>query len=180
MIDNGDTTYTSSKNNAFSIYSPFNTYLADSIYQSIDTLPLVAMGNGNGLNYGVRRSGTFGDPIVIENLILVNAGFDYELTKRATITLDWWYLSSAEKGIGVYNNIPKIISPDLGHEFDIYFTYAVTNNITFITYAGIFCPGAAYREERTDEDGSLFTPFVRGDGSADPAYQAEISITVSY
>jgi hypothetical protein len=180
MIENGDTTYTSSHNDAFSIYSPFNSYLADSIYQSIDTVPLVFMGNGNGLNYGVRRSGTFGDPIVIENLIMVNAGFDCPLTKKATITFDWWYLASVEKGIGMYNNVPKFISPDLGHEYDIYYSYAVTENITFTTYAGIFCPGAAYREERTDEGGSLFTPFVRGDGKADPAYQMEFSLTVSY
>jgi hypothetical protein len=180
MTDNGDTTYTSSKNNAFSIYSPFNTFLADSIYQSIDNVPLVAMGNGDGINYGIRRPGTFGDPIVIENLILINAGFDYDLTEKAAVTIDWWYLSSAEKGIGVYNGISKVISPDLGHEFDIYYTYAVTKNITFTTYAGVFFPGAAYREERTDTGGDLFTPFVRGDGKADPAYQAEFSLTVSY
>jgi len=180
MISNGDATYTSNKNNAFSVYSPFNAYLADSIYQSIDTLPLVAMGNGNGINYGIRRPGTFVDPIIIENLILVNAGFDCALTKKAFVTFDWWYLSSAENGIGVYNGVPKVISSDLGHEFDVYYSYDITDNITFTTYAGIFCPGAAYREERTDEGGSLFTPFVRGDGKADMAYQAEISLTVSY
>jgi len=117
---------------------------------------------------------------VIENLILVNAGFDYALTEKANITFDWWYMSSVEKGIGMYNGVPKVISPDLGHEFDIYYTYAVTNNIFFTTYAGIFLPGAAYREERTDERGSLFTPFVRGDGKADPAYVAEFSLIISY
>lgn len=180
MITNGDTTYTGTKNNAFSIYSPLNAALADTCYHDIDTLPLVAMGNGWGNNYGIRRPDTFSDPIMLDNLILVNAGFDLPLTKKASVTVDWWYLSSVEKGIGMYNNVPKVISPDLGNEFDLYYTYAVTKNITFTCYSGIFLPGAAYREERDDTGGSLFTPYVRGDGKADPAYQAEFSLTVSY
>lgn len=180
MIDNGDTLYPSTKNNAFSVYSPLNCNLADSIYSDVELLPLIAMGNGNGLNYGIRRPDSFNDPAVIENLILVDAGFDLDITKKASLIFDWWYLSSAEKGIGVYNNVPKVISADLGHEFDFIFTYEVTEHITFLVYSGIFLPGAAYREERDDTAGSLFTPFVRGDGKADPAYQAEICLTVSY
>ncbi|HPM42227.1 MAG TPA: alginate export family protein [Candidatus Omnitrophota bacterium] len=180
MINNGDTTYPGTKNNAFSTISPFNANLIDSVYHNIPTLPLVAMGNGVGINYGVRRPETFNDPVELDNLILVNAGFSGDLSKNASFTFDWWYLSNVEKGIGVYNGVPKVLSPDLGHEFDMIFTYSVTKNITFDIYSGIFFPGAAYREERTDTGGSLFTPFVRGDGKADPAYEAEISITVSY
>lgn len=180
MINNGDTTYPGTKNKAFSTISPFNASLIDSVYHNRPYLPLVAMGNGNGLNYGIRRPETFGDPIMLDNIIIVNAGFDCNLTDKAAFTFDWWYLSNVEKGIGVYNNIPKVISPDLGGEFDIVFTYAVTKNISFRAYSGLFIPGQAYREERTDTSGSLFTPFVRGDGKADLAYQAEFSLTVSY
>lgn len=180
MIDNGDTTYPGTKNNAFSVTSPLNANLLDAVYHDYKALPLVAMGNGIGINYGVRRPETFNDPVALNNLILVSAGYDCNLTKEASFTFDWFYLSTVEKGIGVYNNVPKVLSPDLGHEFDIAFTYAVTKNISFSIYSGLFCPGCAYREERTDFNGSLLTPFVRGDGKADLAYQAEFSLTVSY
>ena len=180
MIDNGDTLYPGSKNNAFSVYSPFNTYLADSIYPGITTVPLLAMGNGWAMNYGVPRTGTFLDPAQIENLVIVDVGFDYSFTDKATISFDWWYLSNAQKGIGMYNNVPKVISPDLGNEVDLSFDYAATKNITFSVGSGFFFPGAAFREERDDINGSLFTPFVRGDGKADPAYQLEVSVEIGF
>jgi hypothetical protein len=180
MIDNGDTTFTSSKNNAFSCYSPFNTYLADSIYPTMPNVPLVAMGNGNGLNYGIARSGTFADGGLDDNLILFGAGFDYDITDKASIIFDWWYMSSEEKGVGIFNNVPKVISPDLGHELDLEFDYKINKNLVFSVLSGVFFPGAAYREERDDVDGSLFTPFVRGDGKADPAYQIEVSLEISF
>ncbi|MCM8760800.1 MAG: alginate export family protein, partial [Candidatus Omnitrophica bacterium] len=176
MIANGDSLYTSGKNNAFSVYSPLNANLAGSIYPGIQTLPLVAMGNGYGMNYGVPRPTTFNDPGIIENLILVNAGFSYDFTDKCSATIEWWYLASAQNGIGLYNGVPKVISPELGHEVDIDITYSPNSNIMLELYSGIFFPGAAYREERTDRAGSLFTPFVRGDGKADTAYQVEISL----
>ena len=37
-----------------------------------------------------------------------------------------------------------------------------------------------YKEIRDDVDGSLFTPFIRGDGQADPAYQIEFSCEVAF
>lgn len=180
MITNGDTTYTGSKNNAFSVYSPMNGYLADSVYPSITTLPIVAMGNGNAMNYGVRHAGTFGDPAQIENLVLVDLGFTYNPHEKINIGFDWWYLANAQKGIGMYNNVPKVISPELGNEVDIFFEWLATKNIALGVVGGIFLPGPAYREERTDVNGSLFTPYVRGDGKADPAYQLEMSMEMSF
>lgn len=180
MITNGDTLYPGNKNNAFSVYSPFNTYLADSIYPGIATVPLLAMGNGYGMNYGVRRTGTFNDPAQIENLVLVNFGFEYGFMERAGLSFDWWYIANTQKGIGMYNNVPKVISPEIGNEIDFYFDYHATKNIKLRIGSGIFFPGAAYREERTDTNGSLFTPFVRGDGKADPAYQLELSAEITF
>jgi len=180
MITNGDTLYPGTKNNAFSVYSPFNSYLADSIYPSIPTVPLVAMGNGYGMNYGVRRAGTFGDPAQIENLVLVDVGFEHSFSDKAVLAFDWWYIANVQKGIGMYNNVPKVISPELGNEIDLYFDYNATKNITLRLGSGIFFPGAAFREERTDTGGSLFTPFVRGDGKADPAYQVELSMEITF
>lgn len=180
MIDNGDTRYPGSKNNAFSVYSPLNGYLADAIYPSFLKMPLVAGGNGWGLNYGVRRPTTFADPGLMENIVLVDAGFDYAFTKKASMSFDWWYLATAQKGIGVYNGVPKVISPELGCETDIAFAYKATKHITLHADGGYFFPGPGYREERTDTAGSLFTPYVRGDGKADPAYQLELYVEVSF
>lgn len=181
MITNGDTQYPGSKNNAFSVYSPFNAFLADSIYPGILTLPIVAMGNGNAMNYGVRRAGTFGDPAQIENLTLVDVGFDYMFRDgKTTVSFDWWYIANSEKGIGMYNNVPKVISPDLGNEVDLNLRHLLTKQVKLNFLGGVFFPGAAYREERTDINGSLFTPFVRGDGKADPAYQLEMGVEIIF
>ncbi len=180
MVANGDVRYPGSTNNAFSVYSPFNTYLADAIYPSMTTMPLVATGNGYGISYGVRRAGTFGDPGCMDNLVFIGIGFDYAFIKQASLVFDWWYMSNVQQGIGVYNGIPKKISPDLGHEVDLAFNYTVNKNIKLKASSGIFFPGAAYREERTDTGGSLFTQFVRGDGKADPAYQLEMSVEFGF
>jgi hypothetical protein len=59
-------------------------------------------------------------------------------------------------------------------------TYKASDYITFSVLSGMFFPGAAYREERTDTAGSLFTPFVRGDGKADPAYQLEVTMEFGF
>jgi hypothetical protein len=180
MITNGDTLYPGSKNCAFSVYSPLNGFLADSLYPSISTQPYVAMGSGLALNYGVRRASTFYDPGQNENLTLVDVGFDYRFNDRFMAAFDWWYLATSEKGIGSYNNVPKVISPDLGSEADIRLRYGLSKNIALDVVAGAFFPGDAYREERTDVNGSLFTPFVRGDGKADPAYQLEVRMEIGF
>ena len=180
MITNGDTTFTSTKNNAFSSYSPFNANLADSMYPYKKDVPILAMGNGWGLNYGIQRPGTFSDPALADNIILFGAGFEYLITEKASLAFDWWNLESAEKGIGTYNGIPKVISPDLGNEADLVLTYTFNKSLNFSVTSAFFFPGAAYREERDDTGGSLFTPFVRGDGKADPAYQVEMSLELNF
>ncbi|MCX5696786.1 MAG: hypothetical protein NTU54_02235 [Candidatus Omnitrophica bacterium] len=160
MVDNGDEVLTSGKNRAFSAYSPFNTNLLDSIYPDANNLPLVAMGAGNGLNYGINRPTTFGDPRLF--------------------VLDWWYLRAMERGVGTFEGSSKMLSPDLGNELDLSFNYELNKNITLGLLSGCFLPGRYYKEDRDDTEGSLFTPFVRGDGEADPAYQIELSCTLTF
>jgi hypothetical protein len=120
----GDDTFTSGKNRAFSVYSPLNTNLADSIYPvGPESMPLVAMGGGNGLNYGVGRPTTFSDPYLFENLILVCLGLDFQITEKLSMTFDWWYLRSAERGVGTWAGESKTLATDLGHEMDMYVNY---------------------------------------------------------
>jgi len=180
MIENGDTSFESSKNNAFSVYSPLNVGLADSLYSPIETVPILAMGNGYGLNYGVPRPSTFLDPRTIENLITIDVGFDYSFTDKVSFTFDWWYLRSVERGVGMYNFVAERISPDLGNEFDLSLICAFNDNLTLEVYGAIFLPGRAYKKVRDDTGGSLFTPFVRGDGKADPAYQLEACLALTF
>ncbi len=180
MVDNDDDQLSSGKNRAFSVYSPMNTNLADSLYQNLDTVPLVALGNGNGLNYGINRPGTFGDPICLDNIILANLGFDYQFNDKLSCCLDWWYLRSKERGVGKFDSVAKKLSPDLGNEIDVSFNYVLNENLSLDLLSGCFFPGNYYREEREDEEGSLFTPFVRGDGEVNLAYQIELSLTLSF
>jgi len=180
MVEEGKTTLTSGKNRAFSVYSPLNTTLADSIFPNVDTVPLVAMGGGNGLNYGISRPGTFNDARLFENLILFNFGLNYNLTQKLTCAVDWWYLRCQQKGVGTFNGTFKKLSPDLGQEIDLSFNYALNDHISLSLLSGYFYPGNFYREKRDDTTGSLFTPFIRGDGEANSAYQLEFSLTFSF
>ena len=180
MVDNGETVLTSGKNRAFSAYSPFNTTLGDSIYSNFETVPLVAMGGGWGLNYGINRPGTFADPRVLENLMLYNLGFDYKLTDKMTCNVNWWYLRAMEPGVGTFNGSSIMLSDDLGNELDLSFDYQLNENVTIGLLSGYFFPGNYYKEERDDTSGSLFTPFTRGDGSAAGAYQVELSLTLIF
>jgi hypothetical protein len=180
MVDNGDSTLTSGKNRAFSSFSPLNANLSNSIYPEPNNSPFVAMGGGYGLNYGINRPTTFGDPRLFENMILFNLGFDYNLTDKLSLIFDWWYLRAMEKGVGVSGTVSKQLSPDLGDEVDLSLNYQLNKNVSLSILSGYFFPGRYYKEIRDDEDGSLFTPFVRGDGEADGAYQIEFSMTLSY
>lgn len=175
-----DETLTSGKNRGFSVYSPLNTNLADAIYPTAEQVPLVALGGGYGLNYGVNRPGTFGDPRVFENLIMPNIGFDFKLTNRLSMSVDWWYLMSMEKGVGVVGGDAKRLSAELGNEIDTNFSYALNEKVTLDLSAGYFFPGRYYREAREDTTGSLFSPAVRADGEADGAYQIEGAITFAF
>ncbi len=175
-----DTSLTSAKNRAFSYYSPMNKNLGDSISSNnSDMLPIVAMGGGYGLNYGVPRPKTFsvGD---FENIILPCIGFDYLATEKLTLGIYEYYLSSFERGAGMYEEEAKYLSRDLGWETDLFIDYKINENILISLLGGYFWPGEFYQEERDDTDGSLLTPFVRGDGSADPAFQVELALEFKF
>lgn len=180
MVNNGDSTLLSGKNRAFSVYSPFNTTIADAHYPSFSNVPLVAMGNGYGLNYGVPRPGTFGDPALHDNLILFGFGTAYALSEKISLALDWWYLRSAQNGVGTFNGTAKELSNDLGNEVDASLMVTINPRVSVNLSMGYFLPGKFYKELRDDTNGSLYTPFGRGDGKADGAYQIEFNLTFSF
>jgi hypothetical protein len=180
MAENKDTLYPGSKNRAFSYYSPTNMNLGDTISSSnVDMLPIVAMGGGYGLNYGVPRPGTFssGD---FENLIMPSVGFDYNFTDKLCISLYGYYLSSFSRPVGTLDGQGKYLSRDLGYEADIYIDYKASEHMTIGFLGGCFIPGKFYKEKRDDTDGSLFSPYLRGDGSANNAYQFEFYVELKF
>lgn len=180
MVDNGDGVLTSGKNRAFSVYSPFNANLADAISHNVETLPLVAMAGGWGLNYGINRPTTFSDGGLFDNLILPGLGFDYQLTDKLSFTIEGWYLMTMERGIGTFAGVSKKLSADLGRELDLFCGYTLNDKVSLNLSAGYFFPGKYYKEERDDTAGSLFTPFIRGDGNANGAYQIELNMEVKF
>lgn len=180
MAKDQDTTLSSAKNRAFSYSSPTNANLSDSISSSnADMLPIVAMGGGYGLNYGLGRPKTFsaGD---FDNLIMPALGLDCQATQRLSIGLYGYYLSSFERGAGTLNGEPKYLPRELGFETDLFLDYRVNQNMLISFLGGYFFPGKFYKEERDDASGSLLTPFVRGDGLADPAFQAELAVEINF
>ncbi|MFA6130387.1 MAG: hypothetical protein WC731_05355 [Candidatus Omnitrophota bacterium] len=180
MAESGDVLYPGSKNRAFSYYSPTNVNLGDSISSSnVNMLPIVAMGGGYGLNYGVARPGTFssGD---FENLIMPSIGFDYNLTEKLCLGLYGYYLSAFSRPVGRLNGEGKYLSRDLGYEADIYIDYKASQHMTIGFLSGCFIPGKFYKEKRDDTGGSLFSPYLRGDGSANNAYQLEFYVELKF
>jgi len=182
MVDNEDEKFSSGKNNAFCTYSPLNTNFFDSLTPIADSLPLVFFGWGNGLNYGlgINRPSTLADDGVLENLIMPSLGLDYKFTDKLTAELDWWYIMANEKGVGTFEDVAKELSRKLGHEIDLSFYYDINKNINISLCTGYFFPGSYFKETRDDTEGSLFTPFVRGDGLADDAYQIELAMEISF
>lgn len=179
MVDNGDSALTSAKNRAFSVYSPLNVNLADSLSSNLETVPLVAMGGGLSLNYGVSRPTTFLDPRLLDNLALFKLGFDLQLTKELSLTFDYWYLKAMEKGVGKFQGVAKELSGDLGNETDLSLNYTLNDNIALSLLSGCFFPGS-YHKEKRDAESNLFTPFVRGDGSMDSPWQLELILTITF
>jgi len=110
-----------------------------------------------------------------EDIILPNLGFDYAFSEKISFSLDWWYLTSEQNSIGTLNGSAKKLSRELGQELDFSSSYTINKNFSLILAGGYFFPGAFYKEERDDASGSIFTPFVRGDTEADPAYQIELA-----
>ena len=180
MAENEDTVYSGSKNRAFSYSSPTNRYLSDSVSTSnVDMLPIVAMGGGYGLNYGVGRPGTFysGD---FEDLIMPSIGFDYNFTDKLCVSLYGYYLSAFDRPVGVLGGEGKYLSRDLGMEADLFIDYKLTQYINLGFLGGYFIPGKYYKEKRDDENGSLFSPYLRGDGQANNAYQLEFYVELKF
>jgi hypothetical protein len=169
-------------NREFSTYSPLNMNLADTYYPAFDGGPYVFAGMGNSLNQGILRANTFGDPYQMTNLITPNVGMDIKVTEKLTLNLDYWYLRSAEPGIGAdYDDTTGTYSPytlpvDLGHELDIYGEYAVNKNITLSLLAGLFIPGDYYRKRRADDDVIGISAAPRYDGSASNAWMLEAAV----
>jgi hypothetical protein len=182
MVDNGKDKFSGGANKAFSIYSPANTNLFDSLSPVADAAPLVFFGWGNGLSYGagINRPSTLADEGVMENMIMPSLGFDYNFTDKFSVTVDWWYLEANEKGVGMLGGFAKELSRDLGQEVDLSLSYTLNKNTNISLATGYFFPGKYFKEERDDTSGSLFTPFVRGDGSANSAYQIELSLEFNF
>lgn len=175
-----DETISGNKNRAFSYYSPLNRNLLDSVSSpNVDILPIVAMGGGYGLQYGIPRPGTFasGD---FDNLIMPVLGFDLNVTQKLTLGFYGYYLRSFEKGVGTFNGEAKYLSADLGKEWDIIIDYQLSANTLISVLGGYFLPGRYYKEERDDTSGSLLSPFVRGDASADSAYEVDVAMEFKF
>jgi len=171
--ENGLTKYEGSRNRAFSYASPLNMNLSDAVSSSnVDMLPIVAMSGGFGLNYGIPRPNTFasGD---FENLIMPSVGFDYNITEKLCLSLYGYYLSAFTRPVATLDGQGKYLSRDLGCEADLFVDYKVNSNLMVGFLGGIFVPGKFYKERRDDAGGSLFSPFLRGDGQANNAYQVE-------
>jgi len=182
MVDNGDMKFPGGANKAFSSYSSLNTNLFDSLSSIPDSLPLVFFGWGYGLNYGVgiHRPSTLADDAVCENLILPSLGFEVKFTDKLSVSLDYWYIQTNQKGVGTFLGAAKELSRNLGQEIDVSLAYDINNHVTFSLDGGYFFAGKYFKEKRDDTEGSLFTPFVRGDGSADNAYQLELTAEIKF
>ncbi len=176
----GDTAIQGGRNRAFSYSSPLNKNISDSISSSnSDMLPIVAMGGGYGLNYGVDRPGTF-SPGDFDNLIMPSLGADYRVNEKLTLGLYGYYLRSFTRGAGMSGGEPVRLSAELGSEADIFCDYQLREGMVLSFLGGYFVPGRYYRQARDDTGGSLLSPFVRGDGNAEPAYQVELVLETRF
>lgn len=173
-------------NRDFSVYSPLNNNLADTFYPAFNKGPYVFAGMGNSLDQGILRPGAFRDPYQMTNLIAPNVGIDLNPIDNLTLRLDYWYLRSAEPGIGAdYDPVSATYSPYtlptyLGNELDAYAEYSVTDNIVLSFLAGLFLPGDYYRKNRGDEDLLGVSSAPRFDGNASNAWMLEAAVTYSF
>ncbi|MBI5145418.1 MAG: hypothetical protein HZA27_04460 [Candidatus Omnitrophica bacterium] len=181
MAQDQDSTLTSGKNRAFSYTSPLNKNLGDSISGGVNAAarPVVAMGSGYGLNYGVPRPGTFASAD-FDNLLIPSLGFIWELAKEVPFGLDLYYIRSFTKPVGTLDGQGKYLSPELGYEIDLSLDYKFNKNVLISFLGGYFLPGKYYKEKRDDTSASLLSPFLRGDGGADSAYQLEFSVEFQF
>ena len=173
-------TLTSARNRAFSYFSPLNNFLDDSVSSSQSEIrPIVAMGTGYGLNYGLARPCTFAASD-FDNLIMPSVGLKIACTEKLTLDIDGYYLISFERGVCLLNSQPRYLSGELGYEADISLDFQASEHLLISFLGGCFLPGKFYREERDDTAGSILSPYVRGDGKADPAYQIELACELKF
>jgi len=171
---------TSGKNRAFSYSSPLNKNLDDSISGSnSDMRPVVAMGGGYGLNYGVPRPTTFASSD-FDNLFMPALGFDFNFNEKLSLGFYGYYLRSFARPVGTLNDEGKYLSKELGYETDLFIDYQLNKHILVSVLGGYFFPGRYYKETRDDATGSLFNPYVRGDTDVDSAYQLELAIEFQF
>lgn len=169
----------SHSNCAFSVYSPTNANLSDTIYPAAYG-PYLATGGGYALNYGIARPSIFGDAYQLDGLILPNIGVDKQITDKWSVSIDYWYLRSFEHAIGTRDGRAITLSSDLGHELDFYGSYDLTEQISLNLLTGIFFPGKYYHEKRDDRDILGLAPAPRFDGGADIAYQIEFATEITF
>lgn len=175
-----------SANREFSNYSPLNQNLSDSFYPAFSAGPYVFAGMGNSLNQGILRPNTFGDPYQMTNLVTPDVGVDLKVTDKLTVNLDYWYLRSAEPGIGAeYDELTGLYSPYtlpayLGNEFDIYAEYEVNKYITFSFLGGLLLPGDYFRKNRGDADLLGISPAPRYDGGAANPWMIEAAVNYRF
>ncbi len=173
-------------NREFSNYSPCNTNLSDSFYPAFDGGPYVFCGMGSSMDQGILRPTTFGDPYQMTNLATPNIGVDFEFFGKLTVSLDYWYLRSAEPAIGAdYDEDTAVYSPYtlptyLGNELDLYTEYAVNDNIVLSFLGGIFLPGDYYRKRRGDDNLLGVASAPRFDGGVSTPWMIEAAVTYSF
>ena len=165
------------ENAAFTVFSPLNTNLVDS-YAHLAPVPVVAMAGGYGMNYGIRRPGTYNDPHVWENLNAYNLGINIIPHEKVFMMVDYWYLKAVNPAIGRNTAGTLVALPrDLVSEIDYYATYTPCKMFTVGVHGGYFMPGAYYKASRIDAPATwngAASQTVRVDGTADAAYQVEL------
>jgi hypothetical protein len=137
------------------------------------------MGAGYCLNYGIPRPETFCSSD-FDNLIMPSFCLDFQATEKLLIGVYAYYLMSFAPGAGTLHGQGKQLSRELGEEIDVSVEYRVNKHIFINLLAGYFLPGKFYKTERDDTSGSLLTPYLRGDGAADPAYQVELAVELTF
>lgn len=172
-----------SSNRAFSSYSPTNVFLSDSVFQGQTLGPVLASTKNYGLMMGIPRPGTFNDPYISENIIAPNAGIEITPHERVSLQLNWWYLAAFERGIGSLTNedgevIWEKLSRDLGHELDLNLNVRLSQYLRIEIFLGYFIPGNYYTEKRDDE-GTSFSPLIRGGGEVDNVFLGEFRLVIT-
>ena len=175
-----DSTLPGGKNRAFSSYSPLNQNLGDTISAAnAEARPVVLMGAGFGLHNGLPRPKSLADSD-FDNLIMPSIGMDIDLTQKLKVGLRNYYAMSFARPVGMLDDNAVYLSRELGDEIDFWADYKLNKNITLSFLGGYFFPGAYYKENRSDTDGSLLSPCVSGSGDPDSAFQLEFSVECTF